>query len=90
MMQDVYFSVALAAMFVLVKLVMKKINDNKRKDDDEEDETILPEESTFSGQNMMRDGFYVMVLSFIALYAQKEYFTKNVAKTHVFTNEPGF
>jgi archaellum biogenesis protein FlaJ (TadC family) len=37
-----------------------------------------------------KDSFYVFLITMVALYVKNEYFTKNSAKTQVFTNEPGF
>lgn len=37
-----------------------------------------------------KDSFYVFIISMVVLFVKNEYFTKNSAKTQVFTNEPGF
>jgi hypothetical protein len=37
-----------------------------------------------------KDSFYVFIIVMVVLYLKNEYFTKNSAKTQVFTNEPGF
>jgi hypothetical protein len=40
--------------------------------------------------NIMRDSFYVLILTFSVIFVYSNYFKKSGGKTPVFTNEPGF
>ena len=39
---------------------------------------------------IMRDSFYVLIITFSVIFIYSNYFKKASGKTPVFTNEPGF
>ena len=43
-----------------------------------------------SNSEIMRDSFYIFLITFSVIYVYSNYFKKGIGKTPVFTNEPGF
>lgn len=60
--------------FFVFKMILNKM----KKIDKEENSGIL------------RDSFYVLLITFLVIFVYSNYFKKSNGKTPVFTNEPGF
>lgn len=63
-----------AISFFIFKLVLNKIKNENRE----------------KNSDVMRDALYVLIITFVVIYAYSNFFKKNSGKTPVFTNEPGF
>jgi len=72
-----YVSFCVAISFFIFKLVLNKIKKND-------------ENSNNSNSEIMRDSFYIFLITFSVIYVYSNYFKKGMGKTPVFTNEPGF
>ena len=70
-----YVSFCVAISFFIFKLILNKI---KKNDDSNNNSEI------------MRDSFYIFLITFSVIYVYSNYFKKGIGKTPVFTNEPGF
>jgi len=63
-----------AISFFIFKLVLNKMKNENRE----------------KNSDIMRDTLYVLIITFVVIYAYSNFFKKNSGKTPVFTNEPGF
>lgn len=70
-----YVSFCVAISFFIFKLILNKIKKNDNKNDN---------------SDIMRDSFYIFLITFSVIYVYSNYFKKGSGKTPVFTNEPGF
>ena len=68
----------LIAFFVSISFFIFKLILNKLKKESEKNSEV------------MKDSFYILVITFLVIYCYSNFFKKNSAKTPVFTNEPGF
>ena len=73
-----YVSFCVAISFFIFKLILNKIKYNE----------INNEKNKNS--DVMRDSFYIFIITFLVIYFYSNYFKKGTGKTQVFTNEPGF
>ena len=71
-----YFIISffVAISFFIFKLVLNKMKNENRE----------------KNSDVMRDSLYVLIITFVVIYAYSNFFKKNSGKTPVFTNEPGF
>ncbi len=63
-----------AISFFIFKLVLNKMKNENRE----------------KNSDVMRDALYVLIITFVVIYAYSNFFKKTSGKTPVFTNEPGF
>ena len=68
----------LIAFFVSISFFIFKLILNKIKKESEKNNEVI------------KDGVYIFILTFLVIYCYSNFFKKNSAKTPVFTNEPGF
>ena len=71
-----YFIISffVAIIFFIFKLVLNKMKNEIRE----------------KNSDVMRDSLYVLIITFVVIYAYSNFFKKTSGKTPVFTNEPGF
>jgi len=71
-----YFIISffVAISFFIFKLVLNKMKNENRE----------------KNSDVMRDSLYVLIITFVVIYAYSNFFKKTSGKTPVFTNEPGF
>jgi hypothetical protein len=74
MEEYILISFCVAISFFVFKMILNKV----KKEKDTENSAIL------------RDSFYVLLLTFTVIFIYSNYFKKSSGKTPVFTNEPGF
>ena len=68
----------LISFFVAIGFFIFKLILNKIKKESEKNSEVI------------KDGVYIFVITFLVIYIYSNFFKKNSSKTPVFTNEPGF
>ena len=74
MEEFILISFCVGISFFIFKMIVNKMKKNEKEEN----------------RNILRESFYVLLITFLVIFVYSNYFKKSNGKTPVFTNEPGF